>query len=44
MRVEFAEGFDEDLDRIKEHLVSHQADVEARISAQPRLRLVLPLR
>ena len=31
MRIEFAEDFEEDLDRIKEHLISHGADVEARI-------------
>lgn len=32
MRIEFAPDFEEDLDRIREHLVSHGADVEARIS------------
>ena len=32
MRVEFAEGFEEDLDRIREHLISHGANVEARVA------------
>lgn len=32
MRVEFAEDFEEDLDRIREHLRSHGANVEARIA------------
>jgi plasmid stabilization system protein ParE len=32
MRIEFAEDFEEDLDRIREHLVNHSADVEARIA------------
>jgi plasmid stabilization system protein ParE len=32
MRVEFAEGFEEDLDRIREHLTSHGANVEARFA------------
>jgi plasmid stabilization system protein ParE len=32
MKVEFAEGFEEDLDRIREHLASHGANVEARLA------------
>lgn len=32
MNVEFAEGFEEDLDRIREHLASHGANVEARLA------------
>ena len=32
MRVEFAEDFEEDLDRIRKHLISHGANVEARIA------------
>ena len=32
MRVEFAEGFEDDMDRIREHLVSHNANVEARLA------------
>lgn len=32
MRVEFAEGFEEDLDRIREHLASHGGNVEARLA------------
>lgn len=32
MKVEFAEGFEEDLDRIRGHLVSHGANVEARLA------------
>jgi plasmid stabilization system protein ParE len=32
MRVEFAEGFEVDLDRIREHLISHGANVEARLA------------
>lgn len=32
MRVEFAEDFDEDIDRIRDHLIAHGADVERRIA------------
>jgi plasmid stabilization system protein ParE len=32
MKVEFAEGFEEDLDRIREHLATHGANVEARLA------------
>jgi len=32
MRIEFAEDFEQDLDRIREHLTSHGANVEARIA------------
>ena len=32
MRVEFAEDFEEDLDRIREHLIFHGANVEARLA------------
>lgn len=41
MRVEFADGFEEDLDRIREHLISHGAHVEARLAETFRTLRIL---